>query len=80
MTHHSTDERPTAGSNTDRLLTFNDTLKVLGMSRSSAYRLLSQNALPRPIKIGALNFFSEREIQAWIADHLAKRDQGGEHV
>lgn len=63
---------PTAG---DRLLNFREALATLGISKSNAYRLLEQDALPRPIKIGRRTFFSERELQAWIANKLAGRGQ-----
>ena len=57
----------------DRLLNFQEALETLGISRSTAYRLLEQNALPRPIKVGKRTFFSERELQTWIANKLAGR-------
>jgi predicted DNA-binding transcriptional regulator AlpA len=57
----------------DRLLTFQEALATLGISKSNAYRLLEQDALPRPVKIGKRTFFSERELQAWIASKLADR-------
>lgn len=57
----------------DRLLSLQEALATLGISRSTCYRLLEQNALPRPIKIGKRTFFSERELQGWIANKLAGR-------
>jgi predicted DNA-binding transcriptional regulator AlpA len=63
----------------DRLISFADVLKLIGISRSSAYRLIHKGALPKPVKIGALTFFSERELQAWIAAKLAARDEGERH-
>lgn len=63
----------------DRLIRFSEALKIIGISRSSAYRLLSKNLLPQPIKIGMLNFFSERELQAWISQKLDERTGGGCH-
>ncbi|WP_417733410.1 helix-turn-helix transcriptional regulator [Roseovarius sp.] len=63
----------------DRLIRFSDGLTMLGLSKSTAYRMIKQGALPRPVKIGHLAFFSERELQDWIAEKLAERDAGGCH-
>ena len=57
----------------DRLITLTEARETLSLSRSTVYRLLEQKVLPRPIKVGKRTFFSEREIQAWIADKLALR-------
>jgi predicted DNA-binding transcriptional regulator AlpA len=62
----------TAG--TDRLLTMRDALLFLGISRSNAYRLLAENQIPRPIKLGARNYFSQRELQEWFETKLQERD------
>ena len=59
----------------DRLICFTDALAIIGVSRSTAYRLIANDQLPRPIKIGSLTFFSERELQSWIADKLANRNE-----
>jgi predicted DNA-binding transcriptional regulator AlpA len=67
-THHETTQAVR-----DRLVTFQEALATLGISKSNAYRLLEQGALPRPIKIGKRTFFSERELQGWIASKLAGR-------
>ncbi|MCE5972606.1 AlpA family phage regulatory protein [Sinirhodobacter sp. WL0062] len=61
----------------DRLVSFTGALKIIGISRSTAYRLIADKTLPQPIKLGALTFFSERELQTWIADRLASRGAGG---
>lgn len=59
----------------DRLVSFTEALAVIGVSRSTAYRLIAEDALPRPVKIGALTFFSERELQGWISEKLAARNE-----
>ena len=61
-------------SEPDKLIPFSDALAYLGISRSTAYRLLESGELPSPVKIGARNFFSARELQAWISERLAERD------
>ena len=60
----------------DRLLSLQEAIATLGISRSTCYRLLEQNALPCPVKIGKRTFFSERELQTWIASKLASRGRG----
>lgn len=66
----------TASVARDRLISLPEALATLGISKSNAYRLLERDALPRPVKIGTRTFFSEREVQAWIASKLADRGQG----
>ena len=58
---------------TDRLITIGAAQQQLGVSRSKLYRMLDENELPRPIKIGRRAYFSEIELQAWIAEKLAAR-------
>ena len=57
----------------DRLLKFAEARQSLGLSRSTMYRMLERGELPCPLKIGALTYFSEREVQDWIAGQLAAR-------
>lgn len=64
---------PTGPGILDRLLRFAEARMILGLSKSTMYRLLERGELPRPIKIGVLTYFSEREVQAWIAGKLAER-------
>lgn len=62
----------------DRLITLSAAHQQLGISRSKLYKMLEEDEVPRPIKIGRRAFFSERELQSWIADRLAMRANGGE--
>lgn len=78
MQNRTTDHYSTQ-ANVDRLVRFADGVAMLGLSKSTAYRMLQEDALPKSLKIGALTFFSERELQAWIAEKLAARDAGGSH-
>lgn len=57
----------------DRLITIAAAHQQLGVSRSKLYRMLEEDEIPRPVKIGRQAFFSQRELQAWIADRLAAR-------
>lgn len=70
-------EPETAQKALDRLIRFSDGLAMLGLSKSTAYRMIHQGALPRTVKIGAMVFFSERELQDWIAEKLTARGLGG---
>ena len=58
----------------DRLLRFRAALEQTGLGRSKTYELLAKGEHPRPIKIGRNNYFSETELQAWIAGKKAARD------
>ena len=58
----------------DRLMPFRAALIDTGIGRSKVYDLIKEKSFPRPIKIGRNNYFSETEIQAWIADQKAARD------
>ncbi len=57
----------------DRLITISAAQRQLGVSRSKLYRMLEEDEIPRPVKIGRRAYFSERELQIWIADRLAAR-------
>ncbi len=48
--------------------------KGLRVSKSNLYRLLEAGELPPPIKIGRRSYWSEAEIDAYIADKLAQRN------
>jgi prophage regulatory protein len=43
-------------------------------SRSYIYKLISQDSFPRPIKVGRRSIWVEAEVEAWLADQVAKRD------
>lgn len=77
MTHIAEKTSPGGTEARDRFVTFTEARETLGLSKSTIYRLLEQDALPRPIKIGKRTFFSARELQAWIAGKLADRGAGG---
>lgn len=76
MEHHSNNTEPER----DRLVPFPEALSMLGVSKSTAYRMLARHGLPEPVKIGSRTFFSERELLGWIAEKLASRSQEGRNV
>lgn len=60
----------------DRLLSFAEAKLLVSLSRSKIYLLLAAGDFPVPVKIGTKNYFSECEIQAWIAAQLRTRTHG----
>lgn len=60
--------------NGNRLLRIGAVVEMCGISRSQVYDLVAQGKFPRPVKYSqTLNLWSWLEIQAWIADLLARR-------
>ncbi len=45
-----------------------------GWSRNTLYLWIKAGDFPRPIVIGRRRYWSERELQTWVAERLAKRD------
>jgi prophage regulatory protein len=52
----------------DRLLPFAEVSKMVGLKRTAIYAAVAAGAFPRPLKIGKLSRWSERELAAWIKD------------
>ncbi|MBL8261657.1 MAG: AlpA family transcriptional regulator [Xanthomonadaceae bacterium] len=76
MTHDAIQLAPEAGAHT--LIRLPSVIARTGLSRSTLYRLVSAGEFPRPIKLGErCSAWNSREIDAWIADRIAKRDQDG---
>lgn len=48
------------------LLTRDDVLAVLKVSRASLYKFISKDGFPRPLKIGAVNRWRSDEVKAWL--------------
>lgn len=65
-----------AEQSADRLITFATARALVGLSRSKIYLLLAAGEFPAPVKIGRNNYFSMRELQAWINAQLVARLQG----
>lgn len=65
-----------AEQSVDRLIPFFTARTVVGLSRSKIYLLMDANDFPAPVKIGRNNYFSVRELQAWINARLAARQTG----
>ena len=73
-------EYPNSNTPEDRLLPFSDALKLVGISRSQVYLLQLRGDFPIPTKIGRCNYYSERELQAWIEERLALRAPANSNV
>ena len=51
----------------DRLLRRREVEKIMGMSRSSIYRLMQEGEFPRPVRVGpAAVRWKASDIMAWI--------------
>ncbi len=62
----------------ERLLRHPETLRRIGVSRSTLYRLVRDRHFPRPIRIGRGTMaWPESEITAWIEARKAERTEEG---
>ncbi|GAP67258.1 prophage regulatory protein [Mizugakiibacter sediminis] len=60
-----------------RLLRLPEVIRTTGLSRSSIYDLIAQGRFPRPIPLTAsARAWDSREIEIWIAERIAARDEG----
>ena len=52
-------------------------LERTGLGRSMLYELMERAEFPRPVKIagGRLNFWSDKEVDDWVAERLAQREE-----
>lgn len=61
------------------LIRLPEALKKTGLSRTRCYVLIAKGEFPQPVKIGGPQgraiAFPETEIDAWIADRMADREQ-----
>ena len=58
----------------DRLLRLSAVTARTGLNRSSLYDVLAKDpTFPRPVKIGRISAWSERELSAWIEARKAER-------
>ena len=58
----------------DRLIPVRDVSAIIGVGRSSIYKLIARGRFPKPIKIGKSARFSERECHEWVATRVAERE------
>lgn len=50
------------------LLTVEEVSTMLNCSTRHVYRLADGGRMPRPVKLGNLNRWSRKDLEAWIAD------------
>ena len=62
---------------TQKILRFHQVLEQTGEKRTTIYRKIAEGRFPKPIKLGprASGWLSD-EIDAYIAQLVAERDQG----
>ncbi|HFZ8993825.1 TPA: helix-turn-helix transcriptional regulator [Citrobacter freundii] len=58
------------------LIRFSEVQRRTGYSKAWIYRLLKEERFPPPVKIGSRAIaFVESEVDAWIEQRIAERDQ-----
>ena len=57
-----------SGSNLPRYISFAQLREVYGIARSTAYRYIADNGMPKPLQFGANSVrFDKEEIEQWFA-------------
>ena len=58
-----------------RLMRLDETCEMAGIKKTTAYKMMSEGAFPKPVNIGerAVRWVST-EIEAWIRDRVEERD------
>jgi prophage regulatory protein len=69
---HNTGE----GSAPDRLLRLPAVMAAVGAGRTFVLDRVRAGTFPRPLKIGRATFWSQREIQSWIAQQIEANRTG----
>ena len=57
----------------ERLLSKKAVREQIGFSFAHIARMVKEEKLPQPVRIGHRVFWAESEVQDWIRDHLARR-------
>jgi prophage regulatory protein len=64
-----------------RLMRLNAVMEKTGLGRSSVYKLIAHGTFPKPVQLGLRSVgWVDLEIEAWIADKIAKRDHRLSHA
>jgi prophage regulatory protein len=57
------------------LISAKEVCRRTSLSRASLYRLMAQDAFPRPVALhGVRKAWVESEVEAWMASRIATRD------
>ncbi len=59
----------------DRLLKRSEVEVLAGFRRSRLYEMVGEGKFPKPARIGGSVRWSLREVESWIAAHLAERNR-----
>lgn len=60
-----------------RLLRLPEVIRTTGLARSSIYDLIRSGHFPAPVPLtSTARAFLESEVEAWIAQRIAARDEG----
>lgn len=57
----------------DRLMSLQEVCEVVPVHRMTIWRWSKAGKFPRPVMIGSRSLWSEREVSAWIQEHLNAR-------
>ncbi len=66
--------KPTSNAHSDRLLNIHQVLERTSMGRSFIYNEIAEGRI-KPVKVGRHNRYVESEIDQWIADRVAEREE-----
>ncbi|WON77428.1 AlpA family transcriptional regulator [Serratia sp. UGAL515B_01] len=65
---------PVSGAAHERFLRLPEVIHQCGLSRSTIYQLIKDDAFPAQVNLGGKNVaWLQSEITAWIADRVAER-------
>jgi len=60
----------------ERFIRLPEVMHLCGLSRSTIYDLISREAFPKQISLGAKNVaWAQSEITAWMAERIADRNR-----
>lgn len=62
-------------TNQQSLLTFKSVAAATGISRTTMKRMTECGKFPHPVKVGGKIAYVSSEIDAWINDRIAERDE-----
>ena len=60
-----------------RILRWPDVRRVVGLSRSQVYKLISSGQFPKPVKLGSrATGWIEAEVLVWVEERIKQRSEG----
>ena len=62
----------------ERFLSMLEVADMLGVARVSIYNFIQRNNFPQGFKFGRARRWRERDVTAWIEQHAAQSQKGGE--